>query len=177
MPADFHFPRVETELWFCQPIFPSPDAGTGTSQIGIARLKEGVTPLDMAHAYETFATGGKLVWGTLSPGQHRKPAVLHERFEPNDRVVTPIVRFTKLPVVQPGGEHRAVNLVGELLHTCMKRVAPDRVFLWNDRQRDEACELHGVPADRVVVTGAQLFDQFLFGSSVFGLVGEVPVAF
>jgi penicillin-binding protein 1A len=31
-------------------------------------LKEGVTPLDMAHAYGTIASGGKLVYGTLSPG-------------------------------------------------------------------------------------------------------------
>ncbi|MGH2949481.1 MAG: transglycosylase domain-containing protein, partial [Solirubrobacteraceae bacterium] len=31
-------------------------------------LEEGVTPLDMAHAYETFASGGNLVYGTLSPG-------------------------------------------------------------------------------------------------------------
>ena len=31
-------------------------------------LKKGVTPLDMAHAYETFASGGDLVYGTLSPG-------------------------------------------------------------------------------------------------------------
>jgi penicillin-binding protein 1A len=31
-------------------------------------LKKGVTPLDMAHAYETFASGGDLVFGTLSPG-------------------------------------------------------------------------------------------------------------
>jgi penicillin-binding protein 1A len=31
-------------------------------------LKEGVTPLDMAHAYETIASGGNLVYGTLSPG-------------------------------------------------------------------------------------------------------------
>ena len=31
-------------------------------------LKQGVTPLDMAHAYETFASGGDLVYGTLSPG-------------------------------------------------------------------------------------------------------------
>ncbi len=28
-------------------------------------LKQGVTPLDMAHAYETIATGGKRVYGTL----------------------------------------------------------------------------------------------------------------
>ena len=31
-------------------------------------LKEGVTPLDMAHAYETFAQKGKLTYGSLSPG-------------------------------------------------------------------------------------------------------------
>ncbi|HEX6390318.1 MAG TPA: transglycosylase domain-containing protein [Solirubrobacteraceae bacterium] len=32
-------------------------------------LKEGVTPLDMAHAYETIATGGKRVYGTLGSGE------------------------------------------------------------------------------------------------------------
>ena len=37
-------------------------------------LKEGVTPLDMAHAYETFAQGGKLTFGTLSPGDRRTGA-------------------------------------------------------------------------------------------------------
>jgi penicillin-binding protein 1A len=31
-------------------------------------LSHGVTPLDMAHAYETLASGGKLVYGSLSPG-------------------------------------------------------------------------------------------------------------
>jgi penicillin-binding protein 1A len=41
-------------------------------------LREGVTPLDMAHAYESFATGGKLIYGSLSPG------------EPDNRRVTPI---------------------------------------------------------------------------------------
>jgi len=37
---------------------------------------------------------------------------------------------------------------------------PDRVLLWNAAQRREAVELHGVPADRVVITGAQLFDTW-----------------
>jgi hypothetical protein len=40
------------------------------------------------------------------------------------------------------------------------RTVPDRVFVWNDTQRDEAITLHGVPADRIVVTGAQCFDQW-----------------
>ena len=31
-------------------------------------LSEGVTPLDMAHAYETFARRGRFTYGTMSPG-------------------------------------------------------------------------------------------------------------
>jgi penicillin-binding protein 1A len=41
-------------------------------------LKQGVTPLDMAHAYETFAQHGELTYGSLSPG------------EPDNRRVTPV---------------------------------------------------------------------------------------
>jgi hypothetical protein len=40
------------------------------------------------------------------------------------------------------------------------RDAPDRVFVWNPTQKREAIELHGVAADRIVVTGAQCFDQW-----------------
>ena len=40
--------------------------------MALGGLRQGVTPLDMAHAYETFATGGKLIYGTLSPGQSDK---------------------------------------------------------------------------------------------------------
>jgi hypothetical protein len=40
------------------------------------------------------------------------------------------------------------------------RVLPDMVTVWNDRQRREALEFHGVPAERIVVTGAQCFDTW-----------------
>ncbi len=40
------------------------------------------------------------------------------------------------------------------------RVRPDRVLVWNETQRREAIELHGVPAGEVIVTGAQCFDQW-----------------
>lgn len=40
------------------------------------------------------------------------------------------------------------------------RPLPDRVIVWNEIQRDEARELHGVPHDRVEITGAQNFDQW-----------------
>lgn len=37
---------------------------------------------------------------------------------------------------------------------------PDLLFVWNERQRREAAELHGYPPDRVVVVGAPRFDEF-----------------
>ncbi len=39
-------------------------------------------------------------------------------------------------------------------------VFPDLMFVWNERQRREAEELHGYPSDRVIVTGAPRFDEF-----------------
>ena len=38
------------------------------------------------------------------------------------------------------------------------RDTPDRVFVWNGTQKEEAVALHDVPPERVVVTGAQCFD-------------------
>jgi hypothetical protein len=40
------------------------------------------------------------------------------------------------------------------------RECPDRVFVWNETQKQEAVALHRVPAERVVVTGAQCFDHW-----------------
>ena len=40
------------------------------------------------------------------------------------------------------------------------RVVPDLVTVWNGIQRDEAVEFHGIPAERVAVTGAQPFDRW-----------------
>jgi hypothetical protein len=40
-------------------------------------------------------------------------------------------------------------------------VAPDRTFAWNEVQRREAVELHGLDPDSVVVTGAAWWDDFL----------------
>jgi hypothetical protein len=40
------------------------------------------------------------------------------------------------------------------------RVVPDRMFVWNETQRREAVEWHHLPADRIVMTGAQCYDQW-----------------
>ena len=39
-------------------------------------------------------------------------------------------------------------------------LVPERVLVWNDVQRQEAIELHPLPPERVVVTGAQCYDQW-----------------
>jgi hypothetical protein len=43
---------------------------------------------------------------------------------------------------------------------ALLHVAPDVVIVWNDVQRQEAVEMHGLPADRIVSTGAQCYDQW-----------------
>jgi hypothetical protein len=43
---------------------------------------------------------------------------------------------------------------------ALLREYPERIFVWNATQRREAIEAHGVPPDRLVVTGAQCFDHW-----------------
>ncbi|MEQ1574642.1 MAG: hypothetical protein ABL993_10390 [Vicinamibacterales bacterium] len=40
------------------------------------------------------------------------------------------------------------------------RDAPDRLFVWNDTQKNEAMTMHGIEAERIIVTGAQNFDRW-----------------
>jgi hypothetical protein len=47
-----------------------------------------------------------------------------------------------------------------LTNRGLVRVPPDRVLVWNEHQRREAVDLHGVPAERVIVVGAPRFDEF-----------------
>jgi hypothetical protein len=54
----------------------------------------------------------------------------------------------------------AVGSWDHLSSKALIRDMPHRVFVWNDTQKDEAVRLHGVPPDRVVVTGAQCYDQW-----------------
>ena len=40
------------------------------------------------------------------------------------------------------------------------RVPPDSLVVWNETQREEAARFHGIPPERVHVTGAQCFDRW-----------------
>ncbi len=45
-----------------------------------------------------------------------------------------------------------------LTNKGLMRLQPDAVIVWNEAQKDEAVRYHGVSADRVITTGAQVFD-------------------
>jgi penicillin-binding protein 1A len=49
-------------------------------------LKEGVTPLDMAHAYETLIAGGRRIYGSLGAG-NEGPVGIKEVLGPNGKVI------------------------------------------------------------------------------------------
>ena len=58
---------------------------------------------------------------------------------------------------------RTVLPVGSWDHLSSKsllRAWPDAIVVWNEIQKREAVDMHGVPADRVFVTGAQSYDQW-----------------
>lgn len=58
---------------------------------------------------------------------------------------------------------RTVLCVGSWDHLSSKsllRGVPDLVTVWNDTQKQEAVELHRVPPEQIVVTGAQCYDQW-----------------
>ena len=87
--------------------------------------------------------------------------------QPDVVVATPLIKFgsyqadvvksakaLSIPVVFPVFSWDNLSNKG-LIH-----VHPDHVLVWNEQQRCEAVEMHGVPAERVIVTGAPRFDSF-----------------
>jgi hypothetical protein len=90
------------------------------------------------------------------------------------RVDPAVVLFTPymaLRTVQPAylRAAQAIGLPTAILVTSWDNLTskslidqvPDRLFVWNEIQREEAVKLHHVPAAKVVVTGAQSFDDWL----------------
>jgi hypothetical protein len=47
-----------------------------------------------------------------------------------------------------------------LTNKGLLRIEPDMVIVWNEAQKREAQEYHYIPAEKIAVTGAQLFDKW-----------------
>jgi hypothetical protein len=107
----------------------------------------------------------RLVERSLPPVPELQQAL--RAFQPDVVLITPLVflgswQFELLRTALAEGL-RTVFCVGSWDHLSSKaliRDMPHRVLVWNETQREEAVRLHGVPADRIVVTGAQCYDQW-----------------
>ena len=80
-------------------------------------------------------------------------------------VVSPLVDFGSeqveyLLAAKALGRRTAllVHSWDNLTNKGLIRVIPDRVLVWNEAQKAEAVDMHGVSPDRIVVTGAQCYD-------------------
>ena len=86
---------------------------------------------------------------------------------PDAVVASPVIEFASsqveyLKAARALGIRTAIAVASwdNLTGKGLLRFVPDRVFVWNDIQRQELVEMHGIPADRVVLTGAQRFDDW-----------------
>jgi hypothetical protein len=82
-------------------------------------------------------------------------------------VLTPLVvlRTTQFDLARAAMELgiRNVFAVGSWDHLSSKgelTFAPQRVLVWNEVQKQEAVHLHHLPADRIAITGSQIFDEW-----------------
>lgn len=92
---------------------------------------------------------------------------LLRRESPDLLLVTPLLYFGSQQVDHVRCARRlgikSMLCVGSWDHLTTKGLIheiPDRVVVWNEPQKREATELHGVPPDRVIVTGAQAYDHW-----------------
>lgn len=98
------------------------------------------------------------------------PATIKEQLEaeqPDCLLVTPLLDFAPtqaeyLKLARRQGIPSALLVASwdNLTNKGLIQHCPDRVMVWNRHQAAEAADLHHVPPERIVITGAQLFDQW-----------------
>jgi hypothetical protein len=89
---------------------------------------------------------------TLAPDLVLVSPLVEHRSEQVDVVRAAQARGTKVATLVASWDN--LTNKGDL------RVATDVITVWNEAQKREAIELHRVPPDSVVVTGAQVFDRW-----------------
>ncbi len=94
-------------------------------------------------------------------------AEVFRRIDPDVLLLTPLLYFRSHQVDHVRCARqlgiKTILGVGSWDHLTTKGLiheVPDRVFVWNEAQKQESIELHDVPAERVLVTGAQAYDHW-----------------
>ncbi len=92
---------------------------------------------------------------------------LLQSLRPDVVVLTPLVEDVRRQGELVRGARRlGIPTVGgvaswdNLTTSSLIHQVPDKVLVWNEAQRQEAIELHEIPAERIEVTGAQSFDRW-----------------
>lgn len=100
------------------------------------------------------------------PVDSRVVAFIRE-FRPEVVMITPLlelgspqVEYVRVAKAQGARTALCVYSWDNLSSKGLIRDLPDLVTVWNGTQKTEAVEMHGVPPERVVVTGAQSFDHW-----------------
>jgi len=138
------------------------------AQLRLPRAVARISTLPLVNS----AVGRRLLWRLL---------LWVERAIPTDKWVDTLIASQKpdvvlvTPLVDLGSDQadyvksaRALGIrTGLCVHSWdnltnkgLIRIKPDRVFLWNESQKREAVEMHGVPPEHVVVTGSPVYDQW-----------------
>ena len=118
------------------------------------------------------ATGRRLLWKLLLWIEQAIPTDswvdgLIAAQEPDVVLVTPLVdlgsdQVDYIKSAQARGIRTGlcVHSWDNLTNKGLIRLLPDRVYVWNEFQKHEAVEMHGVDAADVLVTGAPVYDQW-----------------
>jgi len=101
----------------------------------------------------------------LPVGEYASAAL--DQHQPDLLMLTPLLYFGSQQVDYVRAARQrgipTILCVGSWDHLTTKGLiheVPDLITVWNDAQRSEAAEFHGVPAAQVRVTGAQAYDHW-----------------
>ena len=90
-----------------------------------------------------------------------------EEFAP-DAVILTSLTFSRSSAIEQLKAARGLGIPAaaaimswdHLSSKALLHIAPDRTFVWNEVQKREAVEMHDLPPESIVVTGAQCYDQW-----------------
>jgi hypothetical protein len=155
-------------LRYLAPEYRDADKLRDRAQLRLPRSLVGVSKLPLVNS----AVGRRLLWTLL---------LWIERAIPTDRWVDALIASQQpdvvlvTPLVDLGSDQadyvksaRALGIrTGLCVHSWdnltnkgLIRITPDRVFVWNESQKEEAVDMHGLRPEQVLVTGSPVYDQW-----------------
>jgi hypothetical protein len=135
-----------------------------TRRLALRRARSLHEHTDPALAERSVSRGARLETGV--PPSSRITEFLRD-IDPDVLLVSPLIDLAS-PLVDYLKAARSLGLRtgvcvaswDNLTSKGLLRFVPERVFVWNEAQREEAITLHGIPPERVVATGAARFDSW-----------------